>query len=346
VLRIALAAGALGAALIFSIGFLGNRTAAGDPYGRTPGGYIPQFAPGPRPFEIGWRPDEQLAALGEKLFFDTRLSATGRTACASCHDPRYSFAEPRRVSLSDNGKPGRRNAPSLLDVGLRPSLMWDGKFHALEQQMFGPFESGEMGIGVEHAVQRLHADSRYAHQFREALGNWPTPDGMARAISAFQRTLLSRESRLDRLLMLNDVSGLMRLELDGYEIFTRKAPCSACHRPFPLQPDGRKYRRPLFSDFQYHNIGVGYRHGEPDAGRYELTRHQPDWGAFRTPSLRNSAKTPPYMHDGSFATLEEVVEYYSAGGRPNPNLSPLIRPLHLDGYEKSALVAFIRAMGE
>ena len=113
-----------------------------------------------------------------------------------------------------------------------------------------------------------------------------------------------------------------------------------------MQPDGRKFRRPLFSDFQYHNIGVGGRYGEPDAGRYELTRQQPDWGAFRTPPLRNSAKAPPYMHDGSFATLEEVVEFYSAGGRPNPNLSPLIRPLHLDGYEKSALVAFIRAMGE
>ena len=344
--RGALAAGAFGAALVLSIGFFANRTATGDPYGRTPGGYVSQFAPGPRPFEIGWRPDEQLVALGERLFFDTRMSTTGRTACASCHDPRYSFAEPRRVSLSDNGKPGRRNAPSLLDVGFRPNLMWDGKFRALEQQMFGPFESGEMGIGVEHAAQRLNADSRYVHQFREALGNWPTPAGMARAISAFQRTLVSRESRVDRLLMSNDASGLTRLELDGYEIFTRKAPCSACHRPFPLQPDGRKYRRPLFSDFQYHNIGVGGRYGEPDAGRYELTRHQPDWGAFRTPSLRSSAKTPPYMHDGSFATLEDVVEYYSAGGRPNPNLSPLIRPLHLDGYEKSALVAFIRAMGE
>jgi cytochrome c peroxidase len=344
-LRGALAAGAFGAALVFSIGFFGSRTAAGDPHGRVPGGYVSQFAPGPRPFEIGWRPDEQLAALGERLFFDTRLSGTGRTACASCHEPRYSFAEPRRVAISDNGKPGRRNAPALFDVGFRPSLMWDGKFHALEQQMFGPFASGEMGIGVERAAQRLHADPQYVHQFREALGHWPTPDGMARAIAAFQRTLVSRENRVDRLLMLNDASGLTTLELDGYEIFSRKAPCSTCHRPFPLQPDGRKYRRPLFSDFQYHNIGVGGRY-EPDAGRYELTRHQPDWGAFRTPPLRNSAKAPPYMHDGSLATLEEVVEFYSAGGVPNPNLSPLIRPLHLNGYDKSALVAFLRAIGE
>lgn len=343
-LRIALAAGALGAAFVLSIGFFGNRTAAGDPVGRAGGVPVPQLASGARSFEIGWRPDEQLVALGERLFFDTRMSGTGRTACASCHDPRYRFADPRRVSLSDNGKPGRRNAPSLYDVGFRPSLMWDGKFHALEQQMFGPFASGEMGIGVEHAAQRLNADERYVHQFREALGNWPTLDGMARAIAAFQRTLISRENRVDRLLIANDASGLTTLELDGYEIFTRKAQCSACHRPLPLQPDGRKYRRPLFSDFQYHNIGVGGRYAAPDAGRFELTRQQPDWGAFRTPPLRNS--TPPYMHDGSFATLEAVVEFYSAGGVPNPNLSPLVRPLHLNGYEKSALVAFLRAMGE
>jgi cytochrome c peroxidase len=348
-LRTAWALRALSVALVVSIGPSGKQTAAGDPYGRDPQGYAPphRFAPGERSVEIGFRPDEQLVHLGEKLFFDVRLSATGRTACASCHDPRYSFAEPRRVSISDNGQIGRRNAPSLLDVGLLPRLMWDGKFHALERQAFGPFERGEMGIGVEQAVQRLNADPRYAHLFREALGIWPTPDSMARALAAFQRTLISRESRVDRFLITKEAAGLTSLELDGYAIFTRKAQCSACHRLFPTLPDGRKPRRPLFSDFQFYNLGVGFRYGEPaDAGRFELTRQQPDWGAFRTPSLRNSAKTPPYMHDGSLATLEDVVEFYSAGGRPNPNQSPLIRPLHLDGYEKSALVAFLRAMGE
>jgi cytochrome c peroxidase len=122
VLRIALAAGAFGVALILSIGFFGNRTAAGDPYGRAPAGYVPQFAPNPRSFEIGWRPDEQLASLGERLFFDTRLSATGRTACASCHDPRYSFAEPRRVSLSDNGKPGQRAVAARCQLSPQPDV--------------------------------------------------------------------------------------------------------------------------------------------------------------------------------------------------------------------------------
>ena len=171
---------------------------------------------------------------------------------------------------------------------------------------------------------------------------------MARAISAFQRTLISRESRVDRLLTGNDASGLTSLELDGYAIFTRKAQCSACHRLFPTGCPTAGSRGGHCSRISsLYNLGVGFRFGEPaDAGRYELTRQQPDWGTFRTPSLRHSAKTPPYMHDGSLATLEDVVEFYSAGGRPNPNQSPLIRPLHLDGYEKSALVAFLRAMGE
>jgi cytochrome c peroxidase len=339
---------ALCAALALSIGSSGKQTAA-DPYARPPEAAASPYrvAQGERSVEVGWRPDELLAHLGEKLFFDTRLSGTGRTACASCHNPEYGWAQPRRVSLSDNGKLGRRNAPPLLDVGFSRSLMWDGKFQALEQQVFGPFGSGEMGIGVEEAARRLNADQRYVNLFQESLGTWPTPDAMARAIAVFQRTLVSRESRVDRLLLHNDPSGLSALQLDGYGIFTGKGQCSQCHRPFPSQYDGRKYRRAMFSDYQYHNIGVGYRSGgTADAGRFELTRQPQDLGAFRTPSLRHSAKTPPYMHDGSFATLEEVVDFYSAGGRPNPNISPVIRPLHLDGYEKSALVAFIRAMGE
>lgn len=114
---------------------------------------------------------------------------------------------------------------------------------------------------------------------------------------------------------------------------------------FPLQHDGRPSARALFTDFQYHNVGVGYRAGYSDKGRFEQSHHPAEWASFRTPSLRNSARTPPYMHDGSFGTLDEVAEFYNAGGRPNPNISPLIRPLGLSQHEKAALVAFIYAMG-
>ena len=291
--------------------------------------------------------DDRLAFLGQKLFFDSRLSGTGTTACARCHNPSYAFAEPRPVSISDSGQHGRRNAPSLLDVGSRPILMWDGRFRTLEQQALSPFQRGEMGIGVDEAVERVGSDPQYVHLFRAALGNWPTADGVARALAAFQRTLVSPASRVDRFLVNNEPAILAPLERDGFYIFTRRAGCSNCHQLFPLPPDDREHSRPLLTDFRFHNLGIGYSFGGfADMGRYEVSQIRADWGAFRTPSLRNSARTAPYMHDGSLATLEDVVGFYSAGGRPNPNLSPLIRPLFLDGYEKTALVAFLRALSD
>jgi cytochrome c peroxidase len=306
-----------------------------------------QFAPSERSHRAGWRLDDRLAFLGQKLFFDARLSGTGTTACASCHDPGFAYAEPRPVSISDNGRHGRRNAPSLLDVGLLPTLMWDGRFRSLEQQALSPFQRGEMGIGVEQAVHRVNSDPQYVHLFRAALGRRPTADGMARALATFQRTIVSPTSRVDRFLMNNEPAILTPQEQHGFYVFNHRAPCSNCHQLFPLQPDGAVYSRPLFTDFRFHNLGVGFGFGGfADTGRYALSRLNAEWGAFRTPSLRNSARTPPYMHDGSLATLEDVVEFYNAGGRPNPNLSPLIRPLFLDGYEKAALVAFLRALSD
>src|SRR5262245_15500260 len=150
-----------------------------------------QFAPAERKGPIEWRIDDRLVRLGQKLFFDARLSATGTTACASCHDPSYAFAEPHRVSISDSGRPGRRNAPSLLDVGVLPRLMWDGRFRSLEEQALSPFQRGEMGIGIDEALRRVRSDRQYIHLFRGVLGRRPTADGMAHALAAFQRTLVS-----------------------------------------------------------------------------------------------------------------------------------------------------------
>ena len=152
---------------------------------------------------------------------------------------------------------------------------------------------------------------------------------------------------MDRFLTNNEHEILTPLEREGYAVFARRAGCVNCHHPFPPpQTYSGTNSRPLFTDFQYHNLGVGYRGGFADTGRYEQSRHPGEWGSFRTPSLRSSARTPPYMHDGSFGTLEEVVEFYNAGAVPNPNISPLIRPLGLSAHEKAALVAFLRAMGD
>lgn len=305
------------------------------------------FGPPPAPVERGseWRGEDPRLFLGQKLFFDPRLSGSGTTSCASCHEPRYAFAQPRRVSISDDGKPGRRNSPSLIDVAFRPVLMWDGRFRILEQQVFGPFQAGEMGNSIEQAAHRLSGDPQYQDLFRSAFGHGPTPDGMAAAIAAFERTLIAPPSRVDRFLANNDTGILSPQERHGYEVFTRRASCSQCHRLVPLRPGDRVHSGPLLMDFGFHNLGIGYgAGGPPDAGRYEQSKIEAELGTYRTPSLRNVARTAPYMHDGSFNTLEEVIEFYSAGGRPNPNLSPLIRPLHLAGQEKAALLSFLRAL--
>jgi cytochrome c peroxidase len=291
--------------------------------------------------------DNIAAILGQKLFFDGRLSRTGTTACASCHRPAYAFADPRRLSVSDSGNRGQRNAPSLINAGLLPTLMWDGRFRSLEQQAFGPFLRGEMGITVEEAVYRLNSDPEYVHLFHLAFNRHPTADGMARALAAYQRTLVSGATRFERFLRTNDARLLSSLERDGHIVFDSKAGCSSCHRLSQARPDPWDQGPLLLTDFRFHNLGIGYRSGRfTDPGRYGVTRAERDLGAFRTPSLRNVARTAPYMHDGSLETLEEVIEFYDRGGRANPNLSSLIRPLFLSEYEKAALVAFLRTLSD
>ena len=285
-----------------------------------------------------------LSLLGEKLFHDTRLSGTGGTACASCHEPNYAFADPRQVSQSDGGQLGRRNAPSLINAGLLPALMWDGRFRSLEQQAFSPFARGEMGIDIFEAERRLNSDPEYVHLFRVALNSRPSANGLAIVLAAYQRTLISGESRFDRLMRNSEASTFTALELDGFLLFERKAGCSNCH--LTRAPDNHLASGlRLFTDLSFHNLGIGFAAGRfADPGRYRVTGVQGDLGAFRTPSLRNVAVTAPYMHDGSLATLEDVIDFYDAGGRPNPFLSPFIRPLYLADYEKAALVAFLRTL--
>lgn len=285
-----------------------------------------------------------LTLLGQRLFYDGGLSRTGTTACATCHEPNYAFAQPTRVSQSDDGQLGRRNSPSLINAGVLPVLMWDGRFRTLEQQALSPFLRGEMGIDLGEAERRLNSDAEYVHLFRVALNSRPSAIGMAIALAAYQRTLISGKSRFDRFILNNRAANFTASELDGFLLFDSKAACSNCHQ---LQPPVN-HRAPglqLLTDFGFHNLGIGYAAGRfADAGRYRVSGVGNDLGAFRTPSLRNVAVTAPYMHDGSLATLEDVIDFYDAGGRPNPNLSPLIRPLFLDVYEKAALGAFLRTL--
>ena len=318
---------------------------------------VPQERPAPRPQPVVAQPvvlapapaidsrsGNPLILLGQRLFHDTRLSRTGTTACAVCHISSYAYAQPRQVALMDNGQLGKRNVPSIINASLLPALMWDGRFRSLEQQAFGPFSTGEMGIDVAEAVRRLSADREYVYLFAAAFNDRPSANGMAAAIAAYERTFSTGTSRFDRYIANNRAASLTRMELDGYSVFTTTAGCSNCHQ---LQSTANRSASALslFTDFRFHNVGIGYANGRfPDPGRYRVTGVDSDYGAFRTPSLRNVAVTPPYMHDGSLATLEAVIDYYDAGGRANPFLSRFIRPLELDDYEKAALVAFLRTL--
>ena len=305
---------------------------------------------GPRP---AWAPPyqwsqypqawgEKIIALGQKLFFDPRLSGSGLTACATCHNPDFAYGDPRPISISDGGKPGLRHAPSLLNVGLRPHLMWDGRFRSLEEQAFGPFRRrGEMGIGIKDAAARISRDSNYRLRFFSVFGQPPSPDGMVAALAAFERTLVTGNSRFQRFVLNNDDRALTPLERYGLDIFTSKGRCVFCHPIFT--PMVSAY--PLLTDFAFRNTGVGFNFdGYRDVGRSAVTLTPIDYGAFRTPSLRNVAVTGPYMHDGSLRTLDEVIAFYNAGGRPNPNQSPLLQPLGLTIQEKDGLVAFLYSL--
>jgi cytochrome c peroxidase len=283
-----------------------------------------------------------LAALGEKLFFDPRLSATGRTSCATCHDPKFAFAEPKPTSIFDGGKIGPRNSPSLLASPYLPRLMWDGRFGSLEEQVRGPLSAGgEMGNDIDVAADRIAADPYYGRLFQNVFGEPPSPVGIARAIAAFERSLISGWSPFDRFSLKHDGRALTDFERFGFDLFMTKARCTICHQ-LP-GPGSQGYA--LFTDFQYHNLGVGFYRGHfKDKGLGTISGRPQDTGAFRTPSLRNVAVTGPYMHDGSLPSLHEVVEFYNAGGVPNPYQSPILRPLGLSQEEKHALVAFLKTL--
>jgi len=290
----------------------------------------------------------RVIALGEALFFDPSLSSTRSMSCATCHDPRHGFAESRGVSVAATGKSMRRNAPPVFNSGFGGLLGWDGRFSTLESQIDGVFSIyGDMGIDMAESVRRISADEDYRDKFREAFGTPPNSSAVRTAIAAYQRSLLSGSTRFDRFLYADQIDALTRVEQEGFDLFIGRASCITCHDVFHPSTNNLGGAIALFTDHRFHNLGVGYSNGQMnDTGRYEVTRDKSDWGTFKTPTLRNVALTAPYMHDGSLATLEDVVSFYNRGGNPNPNLSPGIKALFLTIGEKLALVEFLRSLSD
>ncbi len=274
--------------------------------------------------------------LGKRLFFETGLSSDRSVSCASCHQPDRYFADDKPLSRGVHGYFGLRNAPTLLNAGFASHLMWDGRATVLEDQILYPLmHPREMANSPGRAIEYLSADPIYRALFKQAFGDetiiW---DRVAKAIASFERTLMTGNSDFDRY-MAGDSSALSRAAQRGFDLFKGTAGCISCHT--------YSKESPFFSDFEFHNTGLGWA-ASPDLGRYEISKQREDKGAFRTPSLRNVARTAPYMHDGRMATLQDVVEFYSQGGERNPFLDKRIRPLHLSVEDKSDLVAFLQSL--
>jgi cytochrome c peroxidase len=277
-------------------------------------------------------------ALGQQLFFDPRLSADNTVSCASCHDPRKGFSNGERVGVGIRGQRGKRNVPTVLNAALNDFYFWDGRAASLEEQALGSIQSpDEMGQSHTATVAKLRSLKGYRAQFARAFGTEAfTIREVAAAIAAFERTLLTGNSRFDRYKFGGEAGALTAAEERGFGLFREKARCVACHLV-------DEFSAP-FTDNRFHNLGIGIEGPTPDVGRFAVTKRLADRGKFKTPTLRNLSQTAPYMHDGRFATLEEVVDFYDKGGIRNPNFDPDITPLGLTAPGKADLVAFLRAL--
>jgi cytochrome c peroxidase len=269
--------------------------------------------------------------LGKQLFFDTRLSRDDSTSCATCHQPSKGWSSGERFAKGVAGAVGRRHVPTLVNVGYLPHLFWDGRASNLEELVRAPLEDPlEMGMPMNELAAKLNNIPGYRAQFQSVFGGDATPDRIAAAIASFVRTIVSGGAPYDRF-RRGDLAALSPAARRGHDVFFFRANCAACHAG------------PLLSDGDFHNTGVGMDQPQPDLGRFLVTRQEfPDRGAFKTPTLREIAHTAPYMHDGRFQTLEEVVDFYLRGGHLNSHLDPKMNNIPLADQEKADLLAFLK----
>jgi cytochrome c peroxidase len=268
--------------------------------------------------------------LGKLLYFDPRLSIDNTVSCASCHDPDKGWSNGEATAAGVGGQRGGRSAPTILNSAYSKFQFWDGRAGSLEEQALGPIANPiEMNLSHEEMVKKLNAIEGYRAQFQKVFGTEVTKEGVAKAIAAFERTINSGDAPYDRF-KGGDSSALSAAAQAGMKLFFGKANCSSCHVGAS------------FTDNAFHNIGIGMDKPNPDPGRKDQSKLAGDMGAFKTPTLREIARTGPYMHDGSVATLEDVVAYYDKGGHPNPFLDEELFALKLTNTEKAALVSFLK----
>jgi cytochrome c peroxidase len=278
-------------------------------------------------------------ALGKQLAFDVRLSKNDSMSCANCHLPATGGAGPTPRAFGHGGELGRW-APSWDNSGYYTTLFWDGRAASLEEQTgalpghMGPISApGEMGGNLDEVVAKLNAIPAYKRQFNSVFGTDATPEAIAKAIAAFERTLVAHNSPFQRYVK-GDPKALSAAAKRGFELFRGKALCTTCHVP------------PLLTDNLFHNIGVPPAGPlKEDNGRLDVTKDVADKGKFKTPSLYNSSSFAFFMHNGAFRIMSQVIEHYNTGGNPqDKSQDPLIMPLKLDDKEKADLAAFLMSL--
>lgn len=282
--------------------------------------------------------DEKQAVLGKLLFYDPILSANDDRSCATCHNPDMGFSDGRALAEGAHGEDLRRNAPSLWEVAYATSLFWDGRAKSLEEQMLIPLtEENEMGADVDEMIAQLEAIPEYAQQFDAAFSDGITADNVASAIAAFERTLISNDSPFDRF-AAGDFNALTPAQRRGFDVFrSAQTRCFECHS------------WPTFSNNTFNVLGVPDTNADnPDLGQAEIVNGPDSTRAFRVPTLRNVALSAPYMHNGVFQTLEEVVDFYAKGGGPAFGVAvtpdEFIRGFTLTDQQTADLVSFLYAL--
>jgi cytochrome c peroxidase len=270
-------------------------------------------------------------ALGKKLFYDKRLSRNSSLNCASCHKQSDGFADHFQFSDGIENRPGTRNAPSLANVAYHPYFTREGGVPTLEMQILIPIqEHNEFDFSLVLLQERLKDDNDYQEMSMKAYGRPLDAFTITRSISTFERSILSGNSRYDKYLT---GSQLTSSEIKGKDLFfSKRTNCSTCHSGFN------------FTNYNFENNGLYTTY--PDVGRYRLTNKEEDLAMFKTQSLRNIGFTAPYMHDGSLATLDEVIDHYNSGGKQHQNKSPLIKPLGLSENEKNDLKVFLLTLDD
>jgi cytochrome c peroxidase len=275
--------------------------------------------------------------LGEKLFFDPILSRDSTISCASCHNPTLAFADSLAISPGLSGKSGRRNAPSVMNMAARSDFFYDGRAKSLRDQVHFPIEDPmEMDLPMEIAVQRIKNNRTYQLLFKKIYFEAPNEKNISDAIASFEESLETANTEFDAW-MMDKPNTMSPSAIRGRELFmSDKAKCFDCH----FSPD--------FTGDEFKNIGLYDEIKYKDKGRYEVTGNKNDIGKFKVPGLRNVAITGPYMHDGSFKTIEEVIEYY---GNPYTFVKTpinmdtlLLKPIHFTPEEKKDLIAFLKSL--